>query len=389
MEDFEAPQDDKKRAVIVRPTNTGSLHSRSFDGLGSSLQSTSTSTRCPSRARSAPMLPAQDSKHCSNWYTSHFAGSDRASKQTHWRPLGVQWRERESDPASSGALSRHSLVRPNSDDQHVFMHGSIPHYGKGSTIRMKGVLAHEMTWAYYRMQKHKEHPLRAEVGDPNLPPTAVNSQMRSGVGSMFQFWRDLRPPFHIISCEAMDDPQASKEKGRLHAVTYLCSIDYSSERLWGLKSEAGTFDNKCYGVAQVRIPDQFPKQRPLQIASWGVPSLNGPPDYNEDSPSVPVDPMKCNPLADLLGKRADDPSLAACREAMKKAIPKKGANVPPMQRLLLAAHGNLNDFAKVENARNHLQTEDEVRGVLKMGIKAKARQHKVFTAAAGFVQYSG
>jgi len=339
-------------------------------------------------SRSAPLLPAAHSTHTSNWFCSTHSGSDRAAKRPSWRPLSDTWRQWENDPHNTGTFSRESQLRTSADHGKVFINGCVPHWGKQANIRMKGMLEHELSWAYYRMRRHTGHPLRKEVGDPYLPQTDVAEQMRSG-GSKFQFWRDLRPPFNVFEVKEADDFHPSHPEGRLYKVTYLCGIDYGAERMWGEKQDGGTFDNKIQGIAQVRIPNAYPKKRPISIVSWGRPSLNS----NHEDPDDKevrkmVDPSRWMPISDELGQRADAPKLAACREASKRAVARKGSEVPAMQKLLLGPHASLPELAKIERNRDPKMSPDEERGC-HFGGKPKKRQHRVFTSAGGFVTYHG
>merc|ERR1712176_1431225 len=120
---------------------------------------------------------------------------------------------------------------------------------------------------YYRMRRHAKHPQRKEVGDPALPQHSVVEAMRYGTENQFQFWRDLRPPFQIMEVRRLTgEPESGQHPdGDLFEVVYQCGIDYCAERLWNLNSDAGTFNNKVHGSAQVRTPNGFPKKRPISI----------------------------------------------------------------------------------------------------------------------------
>jgi len=340
-----------------------------------------------SRASTAPAMHCSHKAPTSQWFCNSFAGSDKASTKAHWKPLGNTWREWEHDPVGTGSMSRESQLRSTADEGRIHMQGAVPHWSKKASLRAKGVLEHEITWAYYRMRRHAEHPLRKNVGDPHLPQTDVVSCMRSGANNGFEFWRDLRPPFHVLTVKARDDASTGHPDGKLFDVTFLCGIDYSAERAWNVKSEAGTFDNKIHSVASVRIPDKFPGQRPLTIVSWGRPILNWRPDDDVEVTTC-VPPELWMPIADELGKRPNSKSLAACREASKRAIPKKGIQVPPLQKLLLGPHASLPNLAKVELTRNPKHNEEQERGVT-YGGKPAVRNHRIYTACAGFVRYSG
>jgi len=301
------------------------------------------------RGRTTPLLPAATSQHGSTWYASNDMSMTSSSKRSCWKPLGSTWREWEEDHP-----------RTNFSDGSSYINGCVPHWGKDSIIRMKGVLEHDLTWAYYRMSKHSMHPLRLQVGD-TLPKTAVVEQMRFGTNNQFRFWSDLRPPFTVL--------------------------------------EVKRIDNKIRGTAQVRLPAGFPQKRgPLQILSWGKPVLNWSPKDDEPTKQPVkksgVPPDQWMPIADELGIRADSSRMAACRELSKKATHKQNSKryveVPKLQRLLLGPHASLPRLAECERAQAKLVPPDRGRELADHeGSKAKMRQHRIWTSAAGFIQYAG
>lgn len=306
-----------------------------------------------------------------------------------WKPLGATWRDWEQDEFGSP-------IRRNADQGNEFLHGTVPKWNKGQTMRKIHVLEHELTWAYYRMRRHAKHPLRQEVGDPHLPPDKVVEKMRYGSENKFQFWRDLKPPFIISSATRQtDEPDAGHHPdGDLFLINYHCGIDYVSERLWNAGSDGGTFDNKIHGVAKVRIPDGYPVcGKPMTILSWGNPSLVfSPPEEKEEGlPSI-VDPNKWMPIADELGQRADSTRFAACREATRKAVTRRSVEVPALQKLLLGPHSSL---ARAFEKDDPSISRSPSRGPQPNGTEGaspspkKKRQHRIFTAAAGFVRYVG
>jgi hypothetical protein len=172
----------------------------------------------------------------------------------------------------------------------------------------------------------------------------------------------------------------------------MCGLDYRTERKWGEKSDAGTFSNVISGIAQVRMPDSFPVKRPVTILSWGKPVLNDYPQMEEGShmnKTSAVDPDKWMPIADELGIRADAPRLASCREATRRAKPRGGITVPPLQKLLLGPHAPLPKLRTCESMRDPTKTEQHERGIVPYGSKHHKRNHCVFTGAGGFVKYAG
>ncbi|CAJ1370549.1 unnamed protein product [Effrenium voratum] len=129
-------------------------------------------------------------------------------------------------------------------------------------MRVKGMLEHCISWTYYHIQRDEDHPQRKEVGE-FLDPQNVPVALRSGA-ARFRFWRDLKPPFQVVQVtraehalgkwkDAVKDEAAKPHPdGDLFYVTYECNLAHHVERAWGLKTAAGTFDNKVHGVASVR-----------------------------------------------------------------------------------------------------------------------------------------
>jgi len=313
-----------------------------------------------------------------------------------WKPLGSSWRDWDSDEFGP--------LRKNADDASAFIDGCIPHWAKGTSMRKNNNIAHQFNFAYYRMKRHSTHPERKKVGDPALPPQNVVGPMRSGKNNQFQFWRDLRPPFSIIEVRRVaDEPHAGAHPdGDLHEVVYECGIDYTCERLWNTKSVSGTFDNRVHSTAQVRIPDCFPKERPISILSWGEPKLNWSPADDSDNDGnllrpLTIDPSKWMPIADELQQRADLPRFAGCRAATKRADSRRGIQVKPLQKLLLGPHTSLAKLAACDqtltNASPAAMEAAAMKHLEETGTfppkKIRPRQHCIFTAAAGFVKYAG
>lgn len=348
------------------------------------------------RAQSAPLLPASQSTHASTWYSTTTAGSGTTRAPSMWKPLGAKWRDWESDEFGP--------VRRNVDEGDAFRDGCVPHWGKGCSMRKLNVLEHELTWAYYRMRRHNAHPHRTEVGDPTLPPECVVEAMRHGKGNQFQFWRDIRPPFNVSAVHRLHEEASAgtHPDGDLFEVVFECGIDYVGERLWGLKADGGTFNNRIHSSARVRIPDGFPRKRPIVIVSWGSPQLNWQPGDETDDDGNPlrpvhIDPAKWMPISDELKQRADRPRFARCREATKRADSRRGIEVAPMQKLLLGPHASLQKMAACDPDLANMSSaarEAAVARLVEEGFpvppkKVKPRQHRIFTAAGGFVRYAG
>jgi len=340
-------------------------------------------------SRSAPLLGAPAPAHTMTWYsTGSTAGTTSRSRggSSIWRPLGDTWRETEKG-----------------SDASEYINGRVPHWGKGSLMRKAGCLEHELTWAYYRMRRRARHPQREEtrtsqreeVGDPYLPDTDVVAAMRQGTENKFKFWDYLKPPFDVVDVKRVDDGQTRHPDGEFFDVTYECGIDFVSERLWGQKQVGGTFDNKIHGVAKVRIPDKYPKVRPIHILSWGRPVLNWKPE--EDLERVAqVDPSHWSPIGDQLTVRANHPRLAQCRDAAHKAfkatltrsttLSQSQIDVPSPQRDLPSPHASLPRLADAARSAGEGRAAAGAGGGES---KPKQRQHRIWTQAAGFVTYNG
>jgi len=309
-----------------------------------------------------------------------------------WSSLGGTWRDRSQDDFGAP-------VRKNVDESNSFSSGCVPNWSRVA-IRKTRALEHELTWTYYRMRRHVGHPERKKVGDPHMPPECVVEKMRCGTKNQFNFWRDLRPPFHVSHVRRdTEEPDAGLHPdGDLFHVTYQCGIDYVGERLWNEKSDGGTFDNLIYGRATIRVADSYPQGKGLTVVSWGRPSLfwNRIEEFDENGVPIQdfVDPDKWMPISDELKLRADMPRFAACREATRKANSRRPIEMAPMQSLLLGPHASLpriaatTDKVAFNKAASPMKTDGGVEGATPSPIKKK-RQHRIFTAAGGFVRYAG
>jgi len=291
----------------------------------------------------------------------------------------------------------------------------VPHWGKEVGIRVKGLLEHELTWAYYRMRRHEKHPQRKAVGE-FLARDALNEKMRFGVGSQFQFWRDLRPPFTVLQTSRVDNGHedlgseqlaaACHPDGELYDIQYECAIEYFAEHLMGISSDAGTHNNKVRGIAQVRIPNAFPQKRPLHILSWGQPTLNPPDDMGkEGGKKKSASPETSLPIAVELGISPQSDRMQRCIKACKEASGrmekrKLQVKVPELQRLLLGPHASLPRLAKMEADKAALaegpKDGGEMTGLASTGSiggtvadAQRVRRHRIFTPAVGFVSYNG
>jgi len=267
-------------------------------------------------------------------------------------------------------------------------------------------LEHELTWTYYHMRRHDGHPLRLEVGE-TLPIDSVPPPMRMSKSAAFRFWTDLRPPFKVVNIERTPDEGFEKNTdGELFQVAYQCGIDYCSERAYG---ETSTFDNVCHGVATMRIPDDYPRRRPVFL-SWGRPSLGMPEERKQtNAKASAVSPAHWMPIAQELNLPANHPRLGKCREASRRATEKKrGLEVSPLQKMLLGPHMSLPKLVEHEEAATRLGLRssagggglEESPGGFGGGLSeggspspprgaTRKREHRIYTAAAGFVRYSG
>lgn len=334
--------------------------------------------------RSAPLLPASDQGRSTTWFSSASPGT--TSRQPLWQPLGASFRSCEAD--GQGGMTRCS-------SNGSWANGCVPHWLKDSSMRKKQVLEHDLSWAYYRMARHAHHPLRQEVGE-NLPANAVIEQMRFGDKKFF-FWRDLRPPFSVLEVRRLERTKGLHPDGALYDVVYECALDFTSERLWNMEKEGGTFDNKIHGVAKVRIPERYPHQRPITMLSWGKPCINWTPGDDEGDVRI-IPPEQWMPIAEELKLRASDPRLEGCREATRRTRkPQKSVDVPPLQKLLLGAHTSLPRLVEVENQRVRALSiggdEATLAAAAAVAASAKAtkrpRQHRVYTPSCGFITYAG
>lgn len=344
------------------------------------------------RGQSAPMLPAGTSTQASTWYPSHDSLASGPT-QSWWKPLGSTFRDWEAEGTGQ--------VRRAVDDSSRFAHGCVPHWGKDASMRTKGLLEHELAWAYYRMRRHVEHPLRKEMGE-TLPQTDLIGSMRFGKKSGFNFWRDLRPPFcvkRVVRTGPIHDVDGDVAHllaaGDLHRVTYECGIEYASERMMGLKGDGGTFDNRIHGDALVRFSNNYPQKRPLTIVSWGRPTLNQSSDDAASEKPLVVDPRMWMPISQELGARADDPSMKTCRALTDAATRKKaardrrGVEVPELDRLLLGPHASLPRLATATQNLIKQGGQSQVEAGEASQSRLKMRSHTIRTSAAGFVRYAG
>lgn len=261
-----------------------------------------------------------------------------------WSPLAGTWRDRSVDDFGSP-------VRKNADEANCFQGGCIPNFSQ-MNMRKSSALEHELTWNYYKIRRHELHPERKSVGDPKMPDQCVVEKMRFGKKNQFNFWRDLKPPFHVTKVARDSSQPHHHPDGEMFHVSYSCGIDYVGERLWNEKSEAGTFDNMIHGIATVRVPDNYPTDgAKVTMVSWGRPTLNHSPEEEKDENGnvIPefVNPDLWMPISEELKQRASMPRFAVCRASTRQANLRRPVEMAPMQSLLLGAHGSLPRLAAI------------------------------------------
>lgn len=384
---------DLSSAPTVRPPSrvgAGDIEATSDWGF-SMLRSADSVNEQPSsllgRPRSVPMFPASPSPMSSTWHSGPSWASS-GKKKTNWKPLGSTWRDWEANSASHG------------DSQESHVSGVVPNWSNTTSMRVKGLIEHELSWSYYQMRRHTSHPLRNQVGETLRLHDVIAKEMCNGIAHVFEFWRDLRPPFSVLEVKRANTGQEVGQggftrphpDGVLYYVKYSCAIDYSGERLWGLKSDATTFNNRIMGVAKIRIPSTFPEKHML-MESWGRPTFNWIPGSDTDIPDdsdkpIAVDPDLWMPIADELKVRPSVLQLAKCRALSRQASmrahlsKKRGPEIPEMQRLLI---GPPPPLAKLAAAEQRL-ADGVIRG---HSSQQKTRQRTVLTASSGFVTYVG
>eukprot|EP00971_Amphidinium_carterae_P148971 2953458-Amphidinium_carterae.3 len=235
-------------------------------------------------------------------------------------------------------------------------------------MRTKATLAHELTWAFYRLQRHAVIP---QADDFVFLPS-----------HRFNFWRDLRPPFivtevyRVIQDQAeatiSGDPNDEHPDGVLHDVTYYSAMDYASEHMAGMVSGGGTFDNRVRGVAKVRIPRRFPQVRPVHILSWGRPVLNW---TAEDEESDSDDDVAATKNRHEVHKHL---KKHTAQDRVLKVTPVKHGLLPNMDAHIKAS---------VKSAAAAGAMFDELSSKRKGAGGNERRPHRVYTASAGFVEY--
>jgi len=299
-----------------------------------------------------------------------------------WSPLAGTWRDRSVDDYGSP-------VRRNADEANCFQSGCIPNFSR-MNMRKSSALEHELTWNYYKIRRHELHPERKQVGDPAMPVECVVEKMRFGKKNQFNFWRDLKPPFHVSKVARDSSQPLHHPDGEMFHVSYMCGIDYVGERLWNEKSETGTFDNMIHGTATVRVPDNYPTNgAKVTMVSWGRPTLNHSPSEETDGDGnvIPefVNPDLWMPISQELDRRASEPRFADCRASTRRANLRRPVEMAPMQSLLLGAHGSLPRLAAIAAGADRLAFPS-LAGEQMMTPSPKDSQRKVAPGRTDWIQ---
>jgi len=358
---------------VLSATTSGSLGPEQWSEVSSRLS--------PALLGSGPLDAG--ARSASSWFAASSGSllSSPERRQPCWRPLGAAWREWEHH---DGEPSRTDVC-----DGSAFVKGCLPQWGAEITIRVKGALSHELTWAYYRMKRHPEHPVRKDITQ-QFPPWELQ-----GVN----FWQDLRPPFVVKKVRRVDESDSGLKglhhpDGDLHLVSYDCGLDYAGERKFDTMPGSSTFDSKIHGIAKVRFGNLFPSKRNFHFVSWGTPVVCRSPGQageaeardKEKMQEVPdvVDARVWNPLATELAVRPDSLKLARVHSeirsmhARSKASGPKPLQLSKQETMLLGPHVSM-----------QLQAPQSPQPRAERDGNVKLRHHRIATSAAGFLKYAG
>jgi len=114
---------------------------------------------------------------------------------------------------------------------------------------------------------YEDCPARLGLEQPSRD--AVVAELRNGV---FDFWRDLVPPFRIHSVRR--EPEISTMIHTYYSLDYSVAMDFKSERAIFRGKSSSTFDNTMVATALVRMPSRS-KGDGIQVLSFGAPHLSG------------------------------------------------------------------------------------------------------------------
>lgn len=296
-----------------------------------------------------------------------------ASRSRCWTPLADGWRSRMS--TSSGP------VRLNADDAKCFMDGCVPDWSKDAKFRMLDCLAHEMSWIYYDLRRHKDHPTRKAVGEHGKNGEIMPGYRASSVANSFNFWRDCRPPFQVMDLCLAEGLEASSSRlhrdGQLYVATYKCGLDYQSEHSWNdtNSTAAGVYDNYVTGMATVRVPPGYPRSsrgRRLIVESWGKPRMGWP------SSGTYLQTLK-----DFLPASVADGVAEQIDKRPSVQIHGGGGHMFAKEQAIRKANGLR---AKEQLKQRPKSSAEERAGT---AVCVKPRSFTLRTAAAGFVRFAG
>lgn len=388
--DFSSPTKGSGSLARSPPQSTAPLM-RAFTGSSPSktFQQTGSSTVAPGTSFHSTSMPS---------LSSSSLGTPK--KHQGYRPLGDAWR-------TTGSWNPNRSYVSEGDS---FIGGSVPSFIKGHQCRTKEAIGHHLGWAYYRTKRHPDHPLRIAFGANTLPATDVVSGLRDNTPDAFNFWRDLRPPFDVVSVRRIEQPDDGEPRRpqEHYEVEFECSLDYKIERSWGEKQDGGTFDNKIHGTVLVQLADKWPTERPLEILHWGPPCLNYTPN-EEDKKNFKDDRPAWHcwlPLAKELNDRPTASRFKSFRvtDNFKHDYVQPKPKLDPVTQALLGRH----DFQKIQKGTSKMEAADrkKLASSPKKSLSPKKggspfaadlsdskdtpkRRNSIFTAAAGFVRYDG
>lgn len=275
-----------------------------------------------------------------------------------------------------------------------FIAGAVPFWSKGRQCRKKVHIEHDLSWLYVRTKRHQEHPLHIaqnslpKVDIPaalrNNPPADAESTAFKTPGG-FSFWRDLRPPFQVISVRRLDRPT---KEGERYAVTYKCDVDFHTEHSMCAEN---TYDVKIHGEATVILPDRYPETRTIQILDWGHPKMNWTPKPTEMA-TKGVQPAwsTWQPLAKELSERPTARRFQTIQvpDSLRRGTcaVTEDVTIDPVAKALLGRH-DFNKLHRTIHGKGKGRPSSQPAGG-ETSDKPRRRMI-VFTASAGFVPYEG
>ncbi|CAJ1353381.1 unnamed protein product [Effrenium voratum] len=332
------PDSDSDDSPVVRPPRARPAQASSAS-VGQLPTLMTSSWR--SSSSSMPMMLASKSSHVRSL----------TSLRSDSQPLGSKWRDQDLD----------GTVRSNADDGSEFVQGCLPNWATERKVRSAAAVEHKLSWAYYHMRSMRVGLPKAEM-------------VKRQTGQQFDFWRDLRPPFRVASIERDTDDTGGAD-GPLFRISYSCPLDYVTERKWGLRtSEEGTFKNTVHGVAEVRIPKDFPEtSKHICVLSWGRPALKfgvKPQQKAKEVPAISVDPKTWSPVAAEFHLRSNCGRLAKLRDTLHQTnlkLAEERRQTRPWRRALLKPCATLADFVQAEEGANEYNPDSPKRDLRRTG----------------------